>query len=317
MTAPSTTPPGDGPAGADGAGPDGAAADAAAGAAAAPTGGDAPGPGGASAAPDEPAAENRFVLWLRGLDLPRRPGWIGGVCAGVADRLGIDPLIVRGIVLVVAVLGGPALLLYAAGWLLLPDQDGALPVERLLRGRLDRVHAGIGVLLLASMLPVAQGFWSLGSAYTGVDAWAPTTGRALWSAVVLGLIAGFVVWIVRRSRRRGEERAPAAAETAAHQGPLAPPAPQDRRPSSPEAVAEWRERQEAWRAEREAFRAQQTPRPARPLGPGPRRRSVPPARSPRPGSSGSACAGQRTPGCGRASCCSPWVPRRWPALWPR
>ncbi|PPI01327.1 hypothetical protein C5C95_04165, partial [Rathayibacter sp. AY1B7] len=33
---------------------------------------------------------------------------------------------------------------------------------------------------------------------------------------------------------------------------------QDERPSSPEAVAEWRERQEAWRAEREAFRAQQS-----------------------------------------------------------
>ncbi|WP_146083289.1 PspC domain-containing protein, partial [Rathayibacter rathayi] len=159
-----------------------------------------------------PVAENRFVLWLRGLDLPRRPGWIGGVCAGIADRLGIDPLIVRGIVLVVAVLGGPALLLYAAAWLLLPDQDGALPVARLLRGSLDRVHAAIGALVLASMLPVAQGFWSLGSAYAGAVPWAPATGGTLWSLVVLGLIVAFVVWVVRRSRRSDDAAAPYPAE---------------------------------------------------------------------------------------------------------
>ncbi|PPF25855.1 hypothetical protein C5C06_11930 [Rathayibacter tritici] len=213
-----------------------------------------------------PVAENRFVLWLRGLDLARGPGWIGGVCAGIADRLGIDPLIVRGIVLVVAVLGGPALLLYAAAWLLLPDQDGALPVARLLRGSLDRVHAAIGALVLASMLPVAQGFWSLGSTYTGAVPWAPATGRTLWSLVVLGLIAAFVVWVVRRSRRSDDAAAaypaegpsatlPDAAASPAYPAP--DPGLEDVRPSSPEAVAEWRERQEAWRAEREAFRAQQ------------------------------------------------------------
>ncbi|AZZ50005.1 hypothetical protein C1O28_13085 [Rathayibacter rathayi] len=174
-----------------------------------------------------PVAENRFVLWLRGLDLPRRPGWIGGVCAGIADRLGIDPLIVRGIVLVVAVLGGPALLLYAAAWLLLPDQDGALPVARLLRGSLDRVHAAIGALVLASMLPVAQGFWSLGSAYAGAVPWAPATGGTLWSLVVLGLIVAFVVWVVRRSRRSDDAAAPYPAEgpSATRPYPTASPPP--------------------------------------------------------------------------------------------
>ncbi|PPG65000.1 hypothetical protein C5C02_14275, partial [Rathayibacter rathayi] len=39
--------------------------------------------------------------------------------------------------------------------------------------------------------------------------------------------------------------------------PAPDPGLQDARPSSPEAVADWRERQEAWRAERETFRAQQ------------------------------------------------------------
>ncbi|CAN5229805.1 hypothetical protein BH09ACT5_BH09ACT5_21120 [soil metagenome] len=56
-------------------------------------------------------AEARFFGWMRGLGVRREPGWIGGVCAGIAARLGIDPLIVRGIAVVVAVLGGPAFLL--------------------------------------------------------------------------------------------------------------------------------------------------------------------------------------------------------------
>ncbi|ROP49580.1 MULTISPECIES: PspC domain-containing protein [unclassified Rathayibacter] len=235
-----------------------------------------PGPGasGPGASAPGPSSENRFLLWLRSLDLARRPGWVGGVCSGIADRLGIDPLIVRGIFVVVAVLGGPAFLFYAAAWLLLPDEDGVLPVEELLRGRLTRVHAGIGALVLASMLPVAQGFWSLGGAYTGAVPWAPATGRALWTVVVLVLIVLFVVWIARRSGRIdpapphfGSPEGPGAS-TAGYPAPTGEPAsgapllppqrPTEPRPSTPEDLALWRERQEEWKAEREAFRAQES-----------------------------------------------------------
>ncbi|QHF22622.1 PspC domain-containing protein [Rathayibacter sp. VKM Ac-2804] len=235
-----------------------------------------PGPGAAGPGPSGPDApsENRFLLWLRSLDLARRPGWVGGVCAGIADRLGIDPLIVRGVFVVVAVLGGPAFLFYAAAWLLLPDEDGVLPVEELLGGRLTRVHAAIGALVLASMLPVAQGFWSLGGAYTGAAPWAPATGRALWTVVVLVLIVLFVVWIARRSGRADRTPPPygtpagPGASTAGYPAPSGEPAsgarllppqrPTEARPSTPEDLALWRERQEEWKAEREAFRAQES-----------------------------------------------------------
>lgn len=144
-------------------------------------------------------AGNRFFSWLRGLDVPRQPGWIGGVCAGIASRLGIDPLIVRGIAVVVAVLGGPALLLYAAAWLLLPDHHNRIHLEEVFRGKLDTPIVGIGVLLLLSMLPVTQGFWGAGADFWGTPSWGGSLGRALWTLAVLALIVWFIVWMARRS----------------------------------------------------------------------------------------------------------------------
>ena len=95
---------------------------------------------------------------MRGLRIPRQPGWIGGVCAGIAARLGIDPIIVRGIVVVIAVLGGPALLLYAAAWLLLPDSYDRIHLQEAIRGNFDKAHAGIGVMFL---LYTGWGMWEI------------------------------------------------------------------------------------------------------------------------------------------------------------
>ncbi|MGJ0223654.1 TSUP family transporter, partial [Streptococcus pyogenes] len=47
---------------------------------------------------------------------------VGGVAGGVALRLGIDPLITRGVLAVSVLFGGLGLVLYAIGWLLLPEQ---------------------------------------------------------------------------------------------------------------------------------------------------------------------------------------------------
>ena len=88
----------------------------------------------------------RFFDWMRGLGVVRSDGWLGGVCAGIAYRLGIDPLIVRGIVVVAGILGVPVLLLYAAAWALLPDRDGRIHLQRLFEGEfepLDPDDAGL------------------------------------------------------------------------------------------------------------------------------------------------------------------------------
>jgi len=48
---------------------------------------------------------------------------IGGVAAGVARSLGVDPLIVRVAFVLLALLSGAGIALYLAGLLLIPDED--------------------------------------------------------------------------------------------------------------------------------------------------------------------------------------------------
>jgi len=224
--------------------------------------------------PAAPLAGNRFFAWMRGLNLTREPGWIGGVAAGIAARLGVDPLIVRGIIVVVAVLGGPAFLLYAAAWLLLPDQNDKIHLEEVFKGRLDSPIAGIGALVLLSMLPVTQGFWFAGSAFWGEPFWGAATGRALWTIVLLGLGVWFVVWVARRSGRASNAPIMTPATTDAHPetvpepaptliGPAEEPSAPGMRPPAPAATASaeefaaWRRQQAQWKSENDAFRARQ------------------------------------------------------------
>lgn len=229
--------------------------------------------------PAEPAASgNRFFTWMRSLGLSRQPGWMGGVCAGIAARLGIDPLIVRGIFVVVAILGGPALLLYAAAWLLLPDANNKIHLEEVFAGRLESPIAAIGALVFLSLLPITQGFWFAGAAFWGDMSWGAAVGRAFWTIALLALLVWFVVWIARRAQRSAVPFVPptpaadagaadAAAATDADVAtadtlsfavaptttPVAPPAPAAG--AAPEELAEWREKQAAWKLERDAYRA--------------------------------------------------------------
>ena len=148
---------------------------------------------GAGAAP----GSNRFFGWMRSLGIPRTDGWVGGVCAGIAARIGIDPLIVRGIAVVAAVLGAPVALFYAAAWALLPDRNDTIHAEKLVRGEFDNAMVGIGVLALVSFLPFTQGIWWAGAQFWGAPAWPEAIGRSLWTLLIIGLIVAFVIWAAR------------------------------------------------------------------------------------------------------------------------
>lgn len=51
---------------------------------------------------------------------PRQHRVIAGVCAGIADRFGWSPWLVRALFVASCVLPGPQILVYAALWLLIP-----------------------------------------------------------------------------------------------------------------------------------------------------------------------------------------------------
>lgn len=73
---------------------------------------------------------------------------IGGVCGGLAHTLGVDPVIVRVITAVLAILGGAGIAAYIIAWILIPNDQGesALDQSRAGRGRFPQF---VLVLLLA------------------------------------------------------------------------------------------------------------------------------------------------------------------------
>ncbi|MFC0682819.1 PspC domain-containing protein [Lysobacter korlensis] len=231
-------------------------------------------PGATPAAPSAPSG-NRFFDWLRGLGLVRTRGWIGGVAAGIGARLGIDPLLVRGILVVIAVLGGPVVLLYAAAWLLLPDEHDVIHAEELGRGRFSPAIAGIGTLVLLSLLPLNQGFWNLGALYWGAPQVDFPFGRLFWTAVLIAAVVLFVIWVARRSSdtatppgapttaTTGDAQAATPTAASAADRTWAATAPAAFAPQPPPAAASadelaaWRAQQDEWQRQRAAWAAEQ------------------------------------------------------------
>jgi len=56
------------------------------------------------------------------LNRPVENRMLGGVCAGIAAYLDLDPTLVRVAFAALTVLGGAGVPLYAIGWLLIPDE---------------------------------------------------------------------------------------------------------------------------------------------------------------------------------------------------
>ncbi|MGB7050460.1 MAG: PspC domain-containing protein [Acidimicrobiales bacterium] len=65
----------------------------------------------------------------------RQGRMLAGVAAGLADYLGVDPTLVRLGFVALAFMGGLAVPLYLAGWLVIPDEDGGPTVAEELLAR--------------------------------------------------------------------------------------------------------------------------------------------------------------------------------------
>src|ERR671916_1528340 len=90
----------------------------------------------------------------------RAAGWVGGVCAGIARRYGIDPALVRVVFVIATAAGGFGIFLYLLLWLVIPvgeaERRRRLPTGR---GAIE-VAAGTGLLLMSVLLGVRElGIW--------------------------------------------------------------------------------------------------------------------------------------------------------------
>jgi phage shock protein PspC (stress-responsive transcriptional regulator) len=115
----------------------------------------------------------------------RERGVLAGVCAGIAARLDVDPLVVRIAFVAAAAAGGAGFFLYALGWLVMPAGDSEHVPRAPTRGGRGSVEVALGValLLLAALL-----------ALRAVDVWFPDA--VVWPLV---LIAGGGALLWRRA----------------------------------------------------------------------------------------------------------------------
>lgn len=155
---------------------------------------------------------------------------IAGVCHGAGRYFGVDPVIFRVVLAVLALTGGIGLIAYGLGWLVVP-QEGERESEahRLLSGRIE------GAPLTAVL-----------TALVGCGLYASTIGngtKQAFSLVLLAATAGAVYWSYQRRRLEaaGDLPAPGAgpggATRVAAAVPDAPPAVQA--PPEPGGTPSW------------------------------------------------------------------------------
>ncbi|WP_370324801.1 PspC domain-containing protein [Euzebya sp.] len=119
---------------------------------------------------------------------PTRGRVLAGVAAGTAGRLGVDVLIVRLALVVLATAGGFGAVLYIAAWLWVPEESPDRPVER--RDPTARHALAIGFLVAGALLLLrSAGAW-----------WSDTL---TWSIALAALGSG-VVWTQASERERAE-----------------------------------------------------------------------------------------------------------------
>lgn len=129
--------------------------------------------------------ENPNVATWPGLRRSRSDKVLGGVCAGVANRLGRDPLLVRLVAVGLALVsGGAAVLIYLVAWVVLPQDEDGPPVYPG-HAREAWSAAGGDMRSLASSLrpersePVAQADRRERSRATAIDAALTSLGERL------------------------------------------------------------------------------------------------------------------------------------------
>ena len=119
----------------------------------------------------------------------REDRMLAGVCGGLAHTLGIDPIVLRVAVVVLSFFGGAGIVVYVAGWLLMPDGDDEQALAQRVLGR--RLGERRTSWLLVGLLAVAVTV-SLQALFGD--------HRGPWHPVIGLLVLGAVLFARKRGR---------------------------------------------------------------------------------------------------------------------
>ncbi|WP_461187398.1 PspC domain-containing protein [Arthrobacter sp. Z4-13] len=119
-----------------------------------------------------PNQQTDFFGWIRSHGITRGPDrWIGGVSSGIAHRMGIDPLIVRGVFIVLTLFAGIGVLAYGLAWAFLPEPDGRIHVQEAGAGRWTTGMTGSLIAVILGFGGLGGGFWGWGNQGFGAFLW--------------------------------------------------------------------------------------------------------------------------------------------------
>lgn len=143
---------------------------------------------------------------------------IGGVCTGLGRYFGVDPVIFRVVLTVLALTGGVGLISYGIGWLLIPmDGEEETGARRLLSGRIEG----------GSMSAVLCALVGSGLFLSTID----NGNTQAFSFCVIGAVVAAIYWLQQRR---------AALTEAAANAPGVPPAPPAAKPPPTANLSWWR-----------------------------------------------------------------------------
>jgi phage shock protein PspC (stress-responsive transcriptional regulator) len=163
--------------------------------------------------------ERRGYPPLSDLRRSRSDRKLAGVSGGLGHWAGVDPLVFRILFVVLTVFGGSGLLLYALGWLLVPE-DGEAESEgqRLFNGRSTTSWKGLLALVVVILLGIAATATLIGS------------GPGIGGIGVLAVIGVVAVFLLRNGP--GPRNVGAPAGTAPDAGPVHGPVPPPAEPGA-------------------------------------------------------------------------------------
>ncbi|MDO4665059.1 MAG: PspC domain-containing protein [Actinomycetaceae bacterium] len=139
----------------------------------------------------------------------RRRGTVGGVCAAVSAKTGLDSNLVHALTVFSALLL-PAMVipLYIVAWVILPDESGVAIIDQY-RARSAAQTLLVSVIFFVALCLLVSSVSDFAPDFLGISYVTRVLTTGLWAVVAL-MVAGIAIWLLMRGRNA---RPPSAGTT--------------------------------------------------------------------------------------------------------